>query len=338
MVAPQQQRHALGGGHGGLDRPLQQELELVDALRVLEPREGEHDPLALPPHRHAGVAHEQIDRDLAPERRVVERLVERLEGQRQPLREPQRVVDVFLQGRHVVMLARFRRSALGPVSRRLQSRHPAERCQARHCSVMSKIGWALVMVGIGAPLAFAGWAVARRGADAPEDDRSVRVSRRTIASTVKATGVVKPRVGAERQGRLARLGRRRSASTSASATRCGAGSSSPSSTRASSPPAAIRRRPRSPPPRATRAFARSDLAAARALGTRWPPAGRRPRRSPSAATPSPSSSGARRRQPRLRADPARLLADHGPDRRRRRLGRDAGGGDRGGEPRRARRS
>ncbi len=77
-VSAQQGGDALGRGQDRLDRPLQQELELVHLRGVVEGREGEDDPLALPAHRHARVADEQLQRHLAPDGRVVRGVVERL--------------------------------------------------------------------------------------------------------------------------------------------------------------------------------------------------------------------------------------------------------------------
>jgi HlyD family secretion protein len=62
--------------------------------------------------------------------------------------------------------------------------------------VTKKIGWTLVAVGVGAPVLLAGWTAVTRGEGEPPRVRTVRVARRTIGATVKATGVVKPRVGA----------------------------------------------------------------------------------------------------------------------------------------------
>ena len=69
-VAPQQRGHALGRRDRGLDRPLEQELELVDALRVLERRR--RRARCRSPSRRTGtqrVAHQQLERHLAPQRR-----------------------------------------------------------------------------------------------------------------------------------------------------------------------------------------------------------------------------------------------------------------------------
>ena len=63
---------------------------------------------------------------------------------------------------------------------------------------MKKLHWAWPWGPLAVPLAFLGRAAATRGQEARRPpDEIVRVARRTIGSAVKATGVVKPRIGAE---------------------------------------------------------------------------------------------------------------------------------------------
>jgi RND family efflux transporter MFP subunit len=63
---------------------------------------------------------------------------------------------------------------------------------------MKKLVWGVASVAVAMPLAFLGRAAATRGQDPPPSPGDVaRVARRTLSSTVKATGVVKPRIGAE---------------------------------------------------------------------------------------------------------------------------------------------
>ena len=62
---------------------------------------------------------------------------------------------------------------------------------------MKKLAWGLAALLLAAPLVVLGRAVATRGPEAPAPGGVARVARRTLVSTVKATGVVKPRVGAE---------------------------------------------------------------------------------------------------------------------------------------------
>jgi len=62
---------------------------------------------------------------------------------------------------------------------------------------MKKLAWGLASVAVAAPLVFLGRAAATRGPGPAAPGEVVRVARRTLASTVKATGVVKPRIGAE---------------------------------------------------------------------------------------------------------------------------------------------
>ena len=85
-VAPQERGHAPRGSDHRFDRPLEQELELVDALDVLEAAEGQDEPRALVPQGHAGEADEQLERDLGPEGGVVRRGVEGREGEAPGLR------------------------------------------------------------------------------------------------------------------------------------------------------------------------------------------------------------------------------------------------------------
>jgi RND family efflux transporter MFP subunit len=62
---------------------------------------------------------------------------------------------------------------------------------------MKKVAWGLAVGVVAVPLAFLGRATATRGPEEAPGGEVVRVTRRTIASSVKATGVVKPRIGAE---------------------------------------------------------------------------------------------------------------------------------------------
>jgi hypothetical protein len=65
---------------------------------------------------------------------------------------------------------------------------------------MRKIGWTLLAAAGTAPLVFASWNAATRAGDEAPKARTVRVARQTIGSTVRATGVVRPRIGAEVPG------------------------------------------------------------------------------------------------------------------------------------------
>jgi RND family efflux transporter MFP subunit len=62
---------------------------------------------------------------------------------------------------------------------------------------MRKRTWAVGLAAVAVPLALLASARAKRDPDASGPRETVRVGRRTIGSFVKATGVVKPRVGAE---------------------------------------------------------------------------------------------------------------------------------------------
>jgi RND family efflux transporter MFP subunit len=62
---------------------------------------------------------------------------------------------------------------------------------------MRKRTWAAGLAVVAIPIALLASARARRGTDETAAGETVRVGRRTIGSFVKATGVVKPRVGAE---------------------------------------------------------------------------------------------------------------------------------------------
>jgi RND family efflux transporter MFP subunit len=62
---------------------------------------------------------------------------------------------------------------------------------------MRKRAWAVGLAVVAVPLALLASARVRRGADETTTRATVRVARRTIGSFVKATGVVKPRIGAE---------------------------------------------------------------------------------------------------------------------------------------------
>jgi HlyD family secretion protein len=62
---------------------------------------------------------------------------------------------------------------------------------------MKKLAWVLAAGILAIPLLFLGRAAATRGREPASPSEVVRVARRTIGSAVKATGVVKPRIGAE---------------------------------------------------------------------------------------------------------------------------------------------
>ena len=62
---------------------------------------------------------------------------------------------------------------------------------------MKKLAWGLALGAVALPLAFLAPAAAKRAQDDSPVPAVVRVTRRTIGSFVKATGVVKPRIGAE---------------------------------------------------------------------------------------------------------------------------------------------
>lgn len=62
---------------------------------------------------------------------------------------------------------------------------------------MKKLAWSLAALVVAAPLVLLGRAAATRGQEQAPAGPLVRVERRRIGSTVKATGVVKPRIGAE---------------------------------------------------------------------------------------------------------------------------------------------
>jgi RND family efflux transporter MFP subunit len=62
---------------------------------------------------------------------------------------------------------------------------------------MKKLAWGLTVGALAVPLVFLGRAAAKRGQEEAPGGQVVHVSRRTIGSSVKATGVVKPRIGAE---------------------------------------------------------------------------------------------------------------------------------------------
>jgi len=62
---------------------------------------------------------------------------------------------------------------------------------------MKKLAWALTVGALAVPLVFLGRAAAKRGQEETPGGQVVRVTRRTIGSFVKATGIVKPRIGAE---------------------------------------------------------------------------------------------------------------------------------------------
>jgi macrolide-specific efflux system membrane fusion protein len=62
---------------------------------------------------------------------------------------------------------------------------------------MKKVVWGLVTVGaVAVPLALLG-RTATRGPDRPGGPEIARATRRDIGSVVKATGVIKPMIGAE---------------------------------------------------------------------------------------------------------------------------------------------
>jgi RND family efflux transporter MFP subunit len=63
---------------------------------------------------------------------------------------------------------------------------------------MRKLAWGIVVAGaVVIPLVLLARSAAREGAQAPGDVTTVRITRRSIETTVKATGVIKPMVGAE---------------------------------------------------------------------------------------------------------------------------------------------
>jgi RND family efflux transporter MFP subunit len=62
---------------------------------------------------------------------------------------------------------------------------------------MKKVAWGLAVAVVAVPLALLGPVAARRSQDDPPGPEVARVTRRTIGTFVKATGVVKPRIGAE---------------------------------------------------------------------------------------------------------------------------------------------
>jgi RND family efflux transporter MFP subunit len=62
---------------------------------------------------------------------------------------------------------------------------------------MKKLAWGLGVGVLAVSVAFLARAAARRGREQAPGAQVVRVERRTIGSSVKATGVVKPRIGAE---------------------------------------------------------------------------------------------------------------------------------------------
>jgi macrolide-specific efflux system membrane fusion protein len=62
---------------------------------------------------------------------------------------------------------------------------------------MKTLAWSLAGVAVAVPIVFLGWTAATRGQEPASRGELVRAARRTIGSTVKATGVVKPRIGAE---------------------------------------------------------------------------------------------------------------------------------------------
>lgn len=62
---------------------------------------------------------------------------------------------------------------------------------------MKRLAWGLSVGVLAVPLVFLGRAAAKRGQEDAPGGQAVRVTRRTIGSSVKATGVVKPRIGAE---------------------------------------------------------------------------------------------------------------------------------------------
>jgi RND family efflux transporter MFP subunit len=62
---------------------------------------------------------------------------------------------------------------------------------------MKKVAWGLAVGVVAVPLALLGRAAAKRGPEEAPGGEVVRVTRRTLGSSVKATGVVKPRIGAQ---------------------------------------------------------------------------------------------------------------------------------------------
>jgi hypothetical protein len=82
-VAAQGLLHPPPGRHHGVHGPGQQVLDLVDLQQVVEPAEGQHQAGPGPAHRHAAEAHQQLQRRLRPQLRIVGKVVERVEGERQ---------------------------------------------------------------------------------------------------------------------------------------------------------------------------------------------------------------------------------------------------------------
>lgn len=62
---------------------------------------------------------------------------------------------------------------------------------------MKKLTWGLASLAAAVPLTLLGRAAVRRGQEAAPAGEVARVGRRTLSTAVKATGVVKPRIGAE---------------------------------------------------------------------------------------------------------------------------------------------
>jgi macrolide-specific efflux system membrane fusion protein len=62
---------------------------------------------------------------------------------------------------------------------------------------MKKLRWVLAVTTVAVPLVLLGRIAATRGQERPPGLQVVRVARRTIGSSVKATGVIRPMVGAE---------------------------------------------------------------------------------------------------------------------------------------------
>src|SRR5687768_15246226 len=84
-----------------------------------------------------------------------------------------------------------------PVSLRLHSGNSSENSRSHPRCGMKKLAWGVVTSIAALPLAFLGRAAVTGGQDREPRPEVVRVARRAMGSTVKATGVVKPRIGAE---------------------------------------------------------------------------------------------------------------------------------------------
>ena len=200
---------------------------------------------------------------------------------------------------------------------------------------MKKAVWGLVLATVmGIPLVVLGRGAGHAGRASLADAATARVGRRTLETFVKATGVIKPMVGAE-----VRVGSRASGVVARLHVRIGdtvaKGSSWRSSRLASWSRVAIRRRAAlAVGASASATTPRADLR--RKRDARAPPSSSRPATSTSPSGPArwPSSSSAEAAANlAFAAHAARLRAHRGAHLGRRRLDRDAGGRDRLGQPR-----